>query len=149
MLFAELNESLVLPQLDASTKDEVIEKMLAALAATGKLHDTSAAREAIARNEHRMSIGMQHGVAIPHAKTSAVDEMLACVAVTREAIDCDAVDFRPSRIFIMTLSPKDRVGPHIRFLSEIGRILKSRRTRERLMQAQTPAGMLKVLRSSA
>ena len=145
MIFTELDETLVRPGMQAADKDDVVEQMLAMLEATGKLKDLASAREALRQNEQRTATGMQHGIAIPHAKTSAVDELLACVAVTTEPIDCSAVDGKPSRIFIMTLSPPDRVGPHIQFLSEIGRILKSRKVRNRVLQARTPAELLTAL----
>ncbi|AFG38361.1 PTS sugar transporter subunit IIA [Spirochaeta africana] len=145
MIFTELDESLVRPGMTAENKDDVVDQMLQMLAATGKVGDVAAAREALIANEQRTATGMQHGIAIPHAKTEAVDELLACVAVTTKPIDCSAVDGKPSRIFIMTLSPPDRVGPHIRFLSEIGRILKSRKVRDRVLKAATPAELLQAL----
>ena len=146
MLFAELDDSLVQPQLAASSKDEVIDSMLDMLCSAGKVRNRDAARRALQQNEQRMGTGMQHGIAIPHAKTEAVDDLQACVAVTREPIDCCSVDGKPSRIFIMTLSPPDRVGPHIRFLSEIGRILKHRKVRDALLRAETAEQLLKALR---
>ena len=85
---------------------------------------------------------MQYGVAIPHAKTAAVNRLLAAVAITRNPIAFDSLDGKPCDIFVMTLSPIDQVGPHMRFLAEIGRLLKNRRTRKALRQARTNADLL-------
>jgi nitrogen PTS system EIIA component len=38
----------------------------------------------------------------------------------------------------MTLSPKERSGPHIQFLAEISQLLKHQETRDALLQARTP-----------
>lgn len=146
MLFTELDESLVAANLPARTRDEVIEHLLGMLDRTGKVRDLDLARIDIERNEQIMAFGMQHGIAIPHAKTEAVEELLACLAVTENPVDFSGIDGTPSRIFIMTLSPPDQVGPHIRFLSEIGRLLKNRKLRRALLEAETPEQLLRVVK---
>ncbi len=146
MVFAEMAESMVATGLAARTKDEVIEQMLTILERTGKVRDRELARSDIDRNEQNTPFGMQHGIAIPHAKTAAVEEMLACVAVTAEPVDFSSIDGSPSRICVMTLSPPDQVGPHLRFLSEVGRLLKSRRLRKAILNAGSSEELLRLIR---
>lgn len=148
MLFADLDLSLVATGLPAQTKDEVIDQMLAILAKTGKVQDTAVAREDIRQNEERTPFGMQHGIAIPHAKTAAVDEMMACVAVTAGPVDFASIDGSPSRICVMTLSPPEQVGPHVRFLSEVGRLLRNRKLRKAILNAASPEELLQLIRST-
>ncbi|MFO8043327.1 MAG: PTS sugar transporter subunit IIA [Alkalispirochaeta sp.] len=145
MLFGDLNESLVAVRVPATTRDEVVEFLLDLLAQTGKLTDRRLARQDVDANEDKASFGMQHGIAIPHAKTAAVTEMIAAVCVTSAPISLDSVDGTPSRIFVMTLSPPDQVGPHIRFLSEIGRLLKNRKLRKRILEAESETELLEIL----
>lgn len=142
MLSEVLTEDLVNPSLPARNKNEVIGAMLDMLCATGKVHDRDAALQAIMDNEARMSTGMEHGIAIPHAKTEAVNELLACVAVTRKKVDFESLDRKPANIFIMTLSPKGLTGPHIRFLAEVSRLLKSKTRRKQVLAARHPKELL-------
>lgn len=142
MLRDVLNERLVTPDLDARTKTEVIDGLLDMLCATGEVRDRALARADVFANENRSSTGMQHGVAIPHAKSAAVDHLLACVAVTREPVDFDSLDRKPCRIFIMTLSPPDQTGPHMQFLAEIGRLMKHRSARKAVLAASSRAALL-------
>lgn len=142
MLSEVLSEELVDPDLNVSTKDEVIGHLVDMLCATGEVHSREQALADVLANEHRSSTGMQHGVAIPHAKSAAVDHLLACVAVTRNPIDFDSLDRKPCRIFAMTLSPPDQTGPHMRFLAEIGRLMKHRRARQAVLAARTRAELL-------
>ncbi|TVR68386.1 MAG: PTS sugar transporter subunit IIA [Spirochaetaceae bacterium] len=146
MLFTELDESLVAINLPARTRDEVIDQLLGMLDRTGKVRDLDLARTDIERSEQLMAFGMQHGIAIPHAKTEAVEELLACFAVTENPVDFSGIDGTPSRIFIMTLSPPDQIGPHIRFLSEIGRLLKNRKVRKAILGAETPEQLLRIIK---
>ncbi len=148
MLAEVLTEDLVTTDLSARSKNDVIVGMLDMLCRTGKVRDRDAALQALMDNESRMSTGMEHGIAIPHAKTDAVDELLACVAVTKKKIDFESLDRKPARIFIMTLSPKGRTGPHIRFLAEVSQLLKDDKRRKQVLSAKTPAQLLSILTDS-
>ncbi|MFP4643284.1 MAG: PTS sugar transporter subunit IIA [Spirochaetales bacterium] len=145
MLAEVLTEDLVKPGLQARTKNDVIVSMLDVLYKTGKVRDRDAALQALMDNEARMSTGMEHGIAIPHAKTEAVDELLACVAVTRKKIDFESLDRKPARIFIMTLSPKGSTGPHIRFLAEVSQLLKDEKKRKQVLAARSASDLLSAL----
>ncbi len=142
-----LSPSVIRTDMVGRTKDEIIDEMIDVLAATGKITDVDRARAAIRERERKMSTGMEHGIAIPHGKTDAVSELLACVGVTSHDVDFGALDGKPSRIFIMTLSPVDRTGPHIQFLAEISQLLRSSDKRQKLLEAPTPEALLKALLS--
>ncbi len=138
-----LSPSVVAPQLTASTKEEAIEELLALLVATGKVRDADHARHAVLERERKMSTGMEHGIAIPHGKTDAVKELVACVGHSRDGIDFGSLDGEPATIFVMTLSPANRTGPHIQFLAEISRLLRDPERRERIRTAGTAQELLK------
>jgi len=125
----------ILPELKANTKQGVIEEMVAFMAAAGKFTDCPAVVQAILAREAKMSTGMQNGVAIPHGKTDAVDQLVAAVAIHRAGVNFAAMDGKPSHIFIVTLSPENRAGPHIQFLAEISKVLSRPELREKLLKA--------------
>ena len=140
-----MNEDVIALDLKGSTKEEVISALLDILMNTGRVKDRDKAMACLLEREAKMSTGMQNGVAIPHGKTDAVDELIACVAVKKEAIDFQSLDGNPSRIFIMTLSPLYRTGPHIQFLAEIGKLLKESECREKIIQAGSKKEILDIL----
>lgn len=131
--------------LQSTTKKDVINELLGLLTADGKVSDEEAARAALLERERKMSTGMQHGVAIPHGKTEAVTSLVACLGVSPRGIDFDSLDGEPARIFIMTLSPTDRTGPHIQFLAEVSQLLKSAEVRGAMLKAKDPAELLRIL----
>jgi nitrogen PTS system EIIA component len=142
-----LGPEMIQPRLSGTTKTDVINELLQILVETGKVSDSDAARTALLDRERKMSTGMQHGVAIPHGKTDAVESLVACVGISREGIDFESLDGEPSHIFIMTLSPRNRTGPHIQFLAEISQLLKSKEKRGALMQVSSADELLRVLTS--
>lgn len=131
--------------LKAANKAEAIDRLIELLVAGGKLRDAGAAREAVLARERKMSTGMKNGIAIPHGKTDAVDGLVACLAISEEPIDFESLDGLPSRIFIMTLSPPSKTGPHLQFLAEVSQLFKSPERRQALLDAPTPEALLDAL----
>jgi PTS system nitrogen regulatory IIA component len=111
--------------------------MVDRLFAAGKIKDREAVLQAIFDRETKMSTGMQNGVAIPHGKTDAVDTLVAAVGLQKAGVDFDAMDGLPCTIFIMTISPAKRSGPHMQFLAEVSRLIGQPAEREKLLAAQT------------
>lgn len=145
MLREALTQDLVAVGLPGRTKSEVIETLLQMLCSSGKIKDRERALADILANEARMSTGLEQGIAIPHAKTDAVDQLVACVAVTANKIDFESIDHKPAQIFIMTLSPRDNTGPHVQFLAEVSRLLKNKKARQRVLDARDSAELYSVL----
>jgi len=127
------------------TKEAIIGELLDMLVKAGKVQDRQAALSAVMERERKMSTGMKHGIAIPHGKTPIVKELVACIGLSKEPVDFDSLDREPSRIFIMTLSPPDKTGPHLQFLAEISLLFKSPDKRQNLLKAATPEEVLSIL----
>ena len=140
-----LTKDSILPHLKAETKPAVIEELIDFLVWSGKISDREAALNAVLAREEKMSTGMQNGIAIPHGKTDSVDQLLVAIAIKPDGLDFDALDGQPCNIFIMTLSPENRAGPHIQFLAEISKLLGSETLREKLIQAGSADEILALL----
>ena len=133
--------------LKGNTKDEILAEMVDLLMASGHIRDREAVLKAVAERERRMSTGMQNGIAIPHGKTDSVDCLVAALGIKREGVDFGALDGEPSNIFVMTVSPNSRTGPHIQFLAEISRPLNDASVRAKLLSATDRQEVLDLLMS--
>jgi PTS system nitrogen regulatory IIA component len=131
--------------LKGSSKDEIINELLDMLVAAGKIPDRQAAFSAVMEREQKMSTGMKHGIAIPHGKTDSIEDLVACVGIAEKPVEFDSLDHEPCRIFIMTLSPVEKTGPHLQFLAEISLLFKSAEKRQEIIGAQTPEAIIKIL----
>ena len=131
--------------LKGKTKEEIIGELLDILVATGKIQDKAAAFAAVMDRENKMSTGMKHGIAIPHGKSTTIKDLIACIGISDNAVDFDSLDHEPCRIFIMTLSPLEKTGPHLQFLAEISLLFKSSEKRAEILKAQTTDDILKIL----
>ncbi len=135
----------VIPEVSAVTVEGIIREMVAFLDGRGKLRDAQAALQSVLEREKKMSTGVGHGVAIPHGKTDTVDELVTCVGRSAQGVDFAGPDGERVHILVMTISPANRTGPHIQFISEIARLLKEGDRRRAYLAAEDAAGMYRAL----
>ena len=131
--------------MKGTTKEDILSEMVDLLMASGHIHDRDAVLRAITDREKRMSTGMQNGIAIPHGKTDSVDCLVAALGIKRSGVDFGALDGQPSTIFVMTVSPDSRTGPHIQFLAEVSRPLNDAAIRSKLLSASSREDVLRLL----
>ena len=132
-------------KLKGTNKTEIINELLDILVSAGKIEDREAAYTAIMEREEKMSTGMKHGIAIPHGKSPTISDLVACIGVSENPVDFDSLDEQPCRIFIMTLSPVEKTGPHLQFLAEVSLLFKNAEKRKEIINAATPEDVVKIL----
>jgi len=140
-----LNKETISLHLKGTTKEEIINELLDILVAAKKIDDRPSALAAVMDREHKMSTGMKHGIAIPHGKSATILDLVACIGVSDTPVEFDALDNEPCRIFIMTLSPVEKTGPHLQFLAEISLLFKSAEKRREILNASSGEEVLKIL----
>ena len=140
-----LTKDTVCLHLKGTSKEEIINELLDILVAANKVKERSAAYAAIMDREQKMSTGMKHGIAIPHGKSPTIEDLVACIGISDTAVEFDALDHEPCRIFIMTLSPVEKTGPHLQFLAEISLLFKSSEKRQQILNASTAEEVIKIL----
>jgi PTS system nitrogen regulatory IIA component len=131
--------------LKGTTKEEIIGEMLDILVAAGKVTNKKVALECVLDREQKMSTGMKHGIAIPHGKTDTVSDLVACIGVSDKPVDFDSLDKEPCRIFVMTLSPINKTGPHLQFLAEVSLLFKSAEKRQEILETTDKAKIIDIL----
>jgi len=140
-----LTKDTVCLHLKGTSKEEIINELLDILVAAKKIDDRASAYTAIMDRENKMSTGMKHSIAIPHGKSPTINDLVACIGISDTGVDFEALDHEPCRIFIMTLSPVEKTGPHLQFLAEISLLFKSAEKRQEILIATTQEEVLRIL----
>lgn len=140
-----LSKEAVVLRLQGTTKERIIEELIDVLVSAGKVTDRKAALKAVMEREKKMSTGLQNGIAIPHGKSDTIDCLVAALGLKPEGVAFDSLDGQPAQIFLMTLSPASRTGPHIQFLADISRVLHDPSVRERVLNAPSADALVELL----
>lgn len=141
-----LEDRFVAAQLPGSTKDQVIDAMIDLISQSPRVIDRAKLRKAVFDREQIMSTGVGNGFAIPHGKTDAVTDVVAAFAVTAQPIDYQSLDNRPVRLVFLLVGKESMVGPHIKLLSRISRLMNKEEFRNKLLAAGSQQEILDAFR---
>jgi fructose-specific phosphotransferase system IIA component len=130
----------------AQDKPGVIDELIQILVDAGKIGDKAKVLEAIHKRESLGSTGLEYGIAVPHAKTDAVKEIIVAIGVAPQGISFDALDGNPSKLFFLILAAPDQSGPHIEALAEIAKLSKSKAVLNALMGATSAEEVVELFR---
>lgn len=94
---------------------------------------------AIEERERVLSTGIGHGIAIPHAKSPLVHDLVLVAGTAPAGIPFDALDGEPVRLLFLLIGPESAAGQHVKALSRIARLVRRESVREALVAAPDPA----------
>ena len=141
-----LEEQLVVSHLPGTTKDDIINGMIDLISRSPKVLDKEKVRQAIFDREKIMSTGVGNGFAIPHGKTDAVADIVAAFGVTEQSIDYQSLDEKPVRLVFLLIGKDNMVGPHIKLLSRISRLMSKEQFRNKLLGAQSSGEIIEAFK---
>lgn len=149
MLLSELlNPERIKIPLVATSKDELLAELVAVIGPSEPVTDPDAVLRAVREREEVLSTGIGHGVAIPHGKSSGVRQLVLAAGVTAEAVDFEALDGQPVRLFFLLVGPESAAGEHVKALSRVSRLLRRDSFRQRLVDARTSEQFYEVIREA-
>lgn len=78
-------------------------------------------------NRERMgSTGIGNGIALPHGRIDGIDNVMAVVVTSEQAINFDAIDNQPVDIFFAILVPSQQTEGHLQTLASIAQKLSDK-----------------------
>lgn len=131
-------EALV-PRLESSDRDAVIEELVVALDKAGRLGKGKAPQitKALIKRENEASTGMGKGMAVPHIKHDVVKNVVATVGLSANGIEFAALDKEPVHAVILLISPTDNPDQHLQAMEHVFKYIQQEKFRRFLCQCQT------------
>ena len=124
--------------LQATTKEGVIDEMIAGLSTNGIINDAAVYKEGIMKRESQTSTGLGDGIAMPHAKNKAVIKPAVVFAKSAAGVDYASLDGQPAHLFFMIAAPEGANNVHLEVLASLSRLLINPDFTASLKKAKTP-----------
>lgn len=118
-----LSQETMILSLKATSKEAAIDEMIAKLADEGKINDVSLFKSEIMKREQESSTGIGDGIAMPHAKTKAVNTPTVVFAKSESGLDYDSLDGQPAHLFFMIAATDGANQTHLETLAALSRLL--------------------------
>jgi PTS system nitrogen regulatory IIA component len=130
-----LHEDSIIGELTSRDKKGVLEELVSVLVDRGRLTNKEKPLQVLLERERLGSTGIGDGIAIPHGKLKEIKGIICSFGRTKEGIDFQSIDEKPSHLFFLLFAPEESASEHLQALARLSRILKDGRLRKRLMEA--------------
>ncbi|KUP08163.1 PTS fructose transporter subunit IIA [Bacillus coahuilensis m2-6] len=142
-----LKQDTILLDVKSTTKTDVIHELVDVLEKGKYVNDSKAFTKAIFDREEQSTTGIGEGVAIPHAKTSAVITPTIVFGRSVQGVDYESLDGQPAHLFFMIAATDGANSLHLDALSRLSTILMNEEARQALRNASTKEEVIKVIDS--
>lgn len=141
-----LSAEQIIPEMKAIERWPAIVELIDLLTKLGKIKspDRDSILASLKQREETMSTGIGFGIAIPHASSDRIDEVVASFGRSSHGIEFDALDNAPVKFVVLFVVPKNQFQTHLRTLASIAKFLNDRSVRESLAQAKSAEEILAI-----
>ncbi|MGN0499345.1 MAG: fructose-specific PTS transporter subunit EIIC [Acutalibacteraceae bacterium] len=139
-----LSKDAILLNASFSSKQQVIDKLVAVHKAVGNISDVTKYKNGIIAREASGTTAIGDGIAIPHAKSDAVKKPGLAAATVPGGVDYESMDGKPSNIIFMIAAPLDG-NVHLEVLSRLTVLLMDEKFRADLLAAKSAGEFLSVI----
>jgi mannitol/fructose-specific phosphotransferase system IIA component (Ntr-type) len=143
-----LSAEQIIPEMKATERWPAIVELIDLLTGLGRIKaaDRESILASLKQREETMSTGIGFGIAIPHASSDRIDDVVASFGRSSSGIEFDALDNAPVKFVVLFIVPKNQFQTHLRTLAAIAKFLNDRSVRERLASAQSAEEILAICR---
>jgi PTS system fructose-specific IIA component len=119
-----INRNLIVLDLDAKCKTEVIKKMIDLAYKEDRIISKEDFLKCVLEREEEISTGVGNSIAIPHGKSETVKEALIVFAKLKNGIDWESMDSeKVDLIFLLGVPERNKENLHLKILAQLSRKL--------------------------
>lgn len=129
-------ESLCIFDLESTDKRGVLAEMVGCISRESHLKDKDLVQEMLLNREALGSTAIGKGVAFPHGRSLAVQELMILFARSGGGVDFDALDKKPTHLFFLIIAPpQDKENLYLQVLGALVELIKTSAVRKQLAEA--------------
>jgi fructose-specific phosphotransferase system IIA component len=122
--------------LDVKDKFDAISVLIKTLGSSDHVVDQAQFARDLIQREKDFPTGLENGTALPHARTTAVTDLIMAFARCKHGVDFGAPDSKPAHLIFLFGVPRDEVRNYLKTIAQLSRLLQQERFRNGLMRAR-------------
>lgn len=131
--------------LGATNKAEALRELVLLLFRSKRLKGMSAALEQIMAREAVQSTGIGHGIALPHARVSGLDDLYCAVGRASKGLDFQSVDKEPVHLVFLICYPPAKQTTYLNFVATVAKFLRDDAPLEAILKAESAEDLFSIL----
>lgn len=121
--------------LAARSKEGCLEQLASLMAKSAPDIPAERIYTALLEREQTVSTGLEHGIAIPHARLEELDHFIVGIAVAPKGVDFASLDGKRTNLFFTLIGPDREIEEHLRLIAQIVRVANNRRAYRQMINA--------------
>ncbi len=143
-----LKPDAIIMEMKAKEKIAAIKELVNCMVVCKLVSNGEEFLKALAKRENLESTGIGNGIAIPHARTNAVKDLVLAFARSNQGVDFSSIDGKSSHLIFLIASPENKKSEYIMALAKLSRLLRKQPVREQLIKAGNPEEILSIIKKN-
>lgn len=119
------------------TKEEILEKLVSIIEKeTNFIENKEEFFNQILEREKIGSTGIGMGVAIPHARSGGINDVVIATALLEYPVDFNSIDGELIKIVVLVGAPKDKSKEYLGLLSNLSKVFRVKKNRDSIKTAR-------------
>lgn len=131
-----INKEMIVLDMEAETKDEVIEKLAKLIEKQGKLENLEEYIAQVHKREEEYPTSVGFDVSIPHGKSDAVKSAAVAFARLKKPVVWSSEE-QAKYVFLLAVPDKEAGDTHLRVLAQLSRKIMRDEFREKLADSNS------------
>ncbi len=119
-----IKKELIIKETKAKSRDEIIKEVVQFLKRKDLINNEKELIQKLIEREDQATTAVADGIAIPHCKSRSLEEPLIALAVSREGVDFNSTNKKPTYIFFFLITPENQPTKHLQVLALIAHLAK-------------------------
>ncbi|MCK5188169.1 MAG: PTS sugar transporter subunit IIA, partial [Deltaproteobacteria bacterium] len=144
-LSRQISPQRVVLNLVSRTKEDAIRELVQAVSTSNKIHDKEELFKRVLEREQIEATGIGEGVAIPHARTDAIEGISVCLGISRKGIDYGSIDDKPVHILLLLAASESAQEAYLNTLACAASLFNDKKFCQDIIGCTEPAQVLRLL----
>lgn len=141
-----LNEDSIILNCELVDKEEIIRYLANVALSTNRIVESEPYIQAVLHRESEFSTGVGYGVAIPHGKSSVVNQAFVLFCKVKD-VDWSSLDGTTvNMVFMIGVPEQDNTNEHLKILAMLSRKLMKEEFRSALLNSKTKEDVLSIFK---
>ena len=143
-----LREDRIVLDLAATTREEAIAELAGLVSDADEITDFDEYLSDVWERERLTTTGIGHGVALPHARSDAVDKLVLAFGRSQQGIDFGSIDGQPVQLVYLMGAPSASLGMYLKLVAHLSLLLHPAPFRQELLSAPSAEDVQRLLAKS-
>jgi mannitol/fructose-specific phosphotransferase system IIA component (Ntr-type) len=144
-LSKQISPQRVILNLVSRIKEDAIKELVQAVPSATKIHDKEELIMRVLEREQIETTGIGEGIAIPHARTDAVEGICICLGISPKGIDYGSIDNEPVHILILLAANESAHEDYLNTLACVASLFNDKKFCRDIIGCTEPTKVLRLL----